>query len=284
MSALLHSEPGPGTLKATRWGGARLGPLRGGAAGIGESWEFSTLPGAESRVAGEPLSAILGGPLEFLAKLLDTALPLSVQVHPADDPVAGIVGKEEAWIILDADPDAAVLVGLAPGVSRRDLEGALARADAEPDAVIDCLHRIPARRGMVILVPARTLHAIGAGVLLAEIQQPVDCTYRLHDYGSGRALHVSQALATLDPGARPRVYRPGDAPGIIAGAHLRLTVIEEGEHAIAAERAAPRLLVPVSSCACDDEPLAAGDLALAIAPCRVRVPAGGQLVVGALPW
>ncbi|MEM6996038.1 MAG: hypothetical protein AAF721_36360, partial [Myxococcota bacterium] len=104
---LIRPEPGPTTLKVTRWAGTRLAALRGAedvAGAIGESWEFSTLPGSVSRACGEPLDTLLGAPLPWLAKLIDTAAPLSIQVHPTDDVVSGAPGKEEAWIILEAEP------------------------------------------------------------------------------------------------------------------------------------------------------------------------------------
>ncbi len=237
----------------------------------------------------------MGGSLPFLAKLIDTARPLSVQLHPDDDPVADTPGKEEAWIILDAEPDAEVLAGLAPGVTREAFARAVSRANAEPETcgpeLLACLNRIPARAGMVILIPARTVHAIGGGILLAEIQQPSDCTYRLHDYGSGRPIHVEQALTTLDPGARARVFDPGadDAAPALSGKHLRLRVCGSGRHELDASHEQPRLLVAQTS-ACRVHPpegapteLAAGDLALAlVGRFALEVPKGGQAVIGYL--
>ncbi len=298
---LLRPEPGPHTLKETRWGGTRLARLRGSdpsaqAENIGESWEFSTLAGRESRALGRPLSRVLGGPLPFLAKLIDTARPLSIQLHPDDDPVANTPGKEEAWIILDAEPGAAVLAGLAPGVTRQTFARAVSRANAAPEAcgpeLLACLNKIPARAGMVILIPARTVHAIGGGILLAEIQQPSDCTYRLHDYGSGRPLHVEQGLATIDPSARARVFDPLDptAPSSIDGKHLRLRVCGAGRHELDVSRAQPQLLVAHTSpcqvrARAGEAPtaLVAGDLALALTGrLTLEVPEGGQAVIGHL--
>jgi mannose-6-phosphate isomerase len=203
-SPFLLAESGPATLKPTRWGGTRLATLRGGAArhdahglAIGESWEFSTLPGQESRAGGLPLGELLDSPLPFLAKLIDTALPLSVQVHPGDD--ADRPGKEEAWIVLAADPGACVWVGLAAGCEPAEFY----RAVTAGAPLLDLLQAIPVVPGSVILVPARTVHAIGGGILLAEIQQPRDCTYRFHDHGSERPIQPEQALATVDLDAQP---------------------------------------------------------------------------------
>ena len=152
-------------------------------------------------------------------------VPLSVQVHPEDDPSRGITGKEEAWIVLDAEPDAVVLAGLAEGVDMSRFEAASRAAVADPsrqDALMGCLRALPARPGMIILVPARTPHAIGPGILLAEIQQPADCTYRIFDYGSGRDLHTDLALATVTPEAQPRLWQEGEPAALLAGKHLRL--------------------------------------------------------------
>ncbi len=247
---VLAPEPGPETLKERRWGGHRLAAVRGGPelAGqpIGESWEFSTLAGSESRALGRGLAEVLGGPLPFLAKLLDTALPLSIQVHPDDEPSRGITGKEEAWIVLDAEPEARVLAGLADGIDRAHFEAASRAAVADPDrgdALIDCLRPVPAEPGMVILVPARTPHAIGPGILLAEIQQPIDCTYRIFDYGSGRELHTDLALATVVPEAQPRTWRPGEPPTSLEGKHLHLQPLPPGTHALEARQ--PHLVVTV---------------------------------------
>ena len=161
---------------------------------IGESWEFSTLPGSESRVGDRPLAAALGRPLPFLAKLIDTALPLSVQVHPGDDPTTGAPGKEEAWVVLAADPDARVWAGLAPTCSPAEFR----RAVAAGEPLLHLLRTIPVVAGSVLLIPARTVHAIGGGILLAEIQQPSDCTFRFHDHGSERPIQPREALAAVD--------------------------------------------------------------------------------------
>lgn len=286
-SPFLAPEPGPTTLKATRWGGTRLAALRGGARGpgdlpVGESWEFSTLPGQESRACGRPLGAVLGAPLPFLAKLIDTALPLSVQVHPGDDPDGP--GKEEAWIVLDADPGACVWVGLAA-----DCEpAAFRRAVAAGAPLLDLLRAIPVARGSVILVPARTVHAIGGGVLLAEIQQPRDCTYRFHDHGSARPIQPEQALATVDLAARPQLWRPGDPPRILRGRHVRLEVLGPGAHR-RDRPASPSLLVPVQgrveACTADERrALEPGALTLARrGPWWLELGPGALCVLGSVP-
>ncbi len=234
-ATLLRPEPGPETLKTTRWGGHRLAALRlcdsPKGARIGESWEFSTLPGRVSRARGKPLGELLGAPLPFLAKLIDTALPLSLQVHPADGTDAP--GKEEAWMILDAEPGAHLWAGLARGVTLPQLAQAAtqARAAKRYEAALFALMRaIPAIPGTIILVPAGTIHAIGGGVLLAEIQQPSDCTFRIYDYGSGRELHVDAAIQTIQTDAAPQIWTPKMNPQRLRGEHLDLEIFTAGRH------------------------------------------------------
>jgi mannose-6-phosphate isomerase class I len=290
--ALLAPEPGPATLKHRPWGGARLAALRNAPADlprpIGESWEFSTMPGSESRAHGQPLSAVLGRPLPFLAKLLDTARELSVQVHPDDDPDTGTGGKEEAWVVLDADPGTEVLVGVRDGVDATTLAAAVRDAADDPahgDRLTALLQPIPVRAGTVVLVPAGAVHAIGGGILLAEIQQPSDCTYRLHDYGSERELHVAAGIAAARVDARATVWQPGDAPGTLRGRHLTLDVLAQGRHERVAR--ADELLIPFAgrclvTVAARSHDLLAGELRLATTRLRyvLDLPPGGGAVVG----
>jgi mannose-6-phosphate isomerase len=282
---LLRPEPGPDTLKITRWGGSRLAALRGGpelkGAAVGESWELSTLPGRVSRVDGQALDARLGGPLPFLAKLIDTALSLSVQVHPDDRPAGP--GKEEAWMILDAEPDAALWAGLAPGVSVASFvaAAAAARADrAQESALFDQLQTIPARPGTIILVPAGTVHAIGGGILLAEIQQPSDCTFRIYDYHSGRDLHIDDAARTIRADARPVIWTTDQAPRRLEGKHLSLEIFTAGAHDLAGS--VPRLVAVLKGQArVAEEELGAGDLGLLLpGAARLEVTDDSVVVVG----
>ncbi|MCA9635503.1 MAG: hypothetical protein KC420_05650, partial [Myxococcales bacterium] len=173
--------------------------------------------------------------------------------------------------------------GLAPGSDRDRVAAAAARARADrrhEDALFAELRAIDARPGTVILVPAGTLHAIGGGILLAEIQQPSDCTYRLYDYQSGRELHVDAALDALAVDAQATVWSPGDPPRTLRGAHLDLTPLGPGEHALAV--ADPTLVVLLAGAATiDDERLVAGDLALLLpGEARISVEAGGLAIVG----
>ena len=278
-ASLLRPEPGPATLKITRWGGRRLAALRGAPADatVGESWEFSTLPGHVSRADGRPLDDILGGRLLFLAKLLDTASPLSVQIHPGDTDAAP--GKEEAWIVLAADPGACVWAGVRDGVTHTQFADAVAAGPA----CLDLLARHDVSPGAVILVPARTVHAIGGGILLAEIQQPSDTTLRFYDHGSDRPIQPNDALALLDLDARPVVWGPQDPPTTLRGRHVTLEILGPGRHD--RDITTPTLLVPARGrvrldAQGDAEEVEPGALRLALAPCRIVVAAGGLCVAG----
>src|SRR5689334_6842867 len=142
----------------------------------------------------------------LLFKLVFTTEPLSVQVHP-DDAFARSIGlangKTEAWYILSAGPDAQIARGLKHMLSSSQLRSAIADG-----SIVDMLQWHPARAGDVVFVPAGTIHAIGAGIILAEIQQRSDATFRLFDYGRQRELHVDHAVAVAVAGAAPRQSPP----------------------------------------------------------------------------
>lgn len=291
LPALIRPEPGPATCKSAPWAGETLRALKGADPNgprIAESWEFSTLEGSESRALGRNLSDVLGHDLPFLAKLIDTAAPLSIQVHPEDDPDSGRVGKEEAWVILDTTEGAELLAGVRDGIDDDGLRDAMRRAIDDPsqgDALIAALDRIPAERGMVILVPAGTVHSIGPGILLAEIQQPTDCTHRLFDYGSDRPIHPDASAAAWRVESKPRVWRPGDAIAGIRGEHLSLDLFRNGE-SIVDEDGLPRLLMAVGdgvriSAGGTTERLQHGELRLHMREgLRIQVEGDAMLVAG----
>jgi mannose-6-phosphate isomerase len=122
-----------------------------------------------------------------------------VQVHPDAAAAARLGGeaKTECWFVLHAEPGAKVWRGLRDGCTRRDVEEALAKGDVET-----CLHSFEVKPGDTVFIPAGTVHTIGAGVLLAEVQQNSDTTYRLHDWGRPRELHVKEALESIHFGPR----------------------------------------------------------------------------------
>lgn len=216
------------------WGGRRLGELLGKPIGpeadYAESWEVVDHGVDQSVVAhGECAGKSLGElvtnrGLELLGrhyprpsfpllfKFLDASTNLSVQVHP-DDRAAALqdppdLGKTEAWVIVDAAPGSFVYAGLKRGFDRAALEREVAGGTTEL-----ALHRLAVKSGDCIFIPAGIVHAIGGGVLVAEIQQASDTTYRLFDWnrvgadGKPRPLHVEQALAVTNFDAGPIAAR-----------------------------------------------------------------------------
>jgi mannose-6-phosphate isomerase len=202
------------------WGGNKLKTIFGKDIPndrTGESLEISVIPGKESHTEnGESLSGLLhsygkklrgtmiGEPFPLLLKLLDAKDVLSVQVHPNDEYASahedGKLGKTETWVILQADPGAELVYGIQPGVSREELE----KAAREGAAVEKYLRRVKVQAGDVCFIPAGCVHAIGEGILLYEIQQSSDVTYRFYDWdriddkGQKRPLHIKQAVEATD--------------------------------------------------------------------------------------
>jgi mannose-6-phosphate isomerase len=205
------------------WGGRRLASLYGKQLPhdvlVGESWEISDRPDDESMVVNGPLAGrtlrsimqeqadnVLGeaaatddGRFPLLCKILDAREALSLQVHPParakhlGDP------KTEMWYIADADRGAELFVGLKPGATRHTFESALADG-----RVAECLHRVAVRPGDAMFLPSGRVHAIGAGVVLFEIQQNSDTTFRVYDWdrlgldGKPRTVHVRESMASID--------------------------------------------------------------------------------------
>jgi mannose-6-phosphate isomerase len=213
-------------LRPLVWGGRRLAEALGKqlptAEPYGESWEASDHPLHRSVVASGPLAGktlrelmetrrwwLLGPAAEahatfpWLVKFLDANDWLSVQVHPDEQAVRwlwpGEGSKTEAWFILDAAPGSRVYAGLLPEVSPARLLAA-----GKAGKVTECLHSFEPRPGDCLFLQAGTVHAVGGGVLMAEVQQTSDATYRLFDWnrkdaqGRSRELHVAESLACID--------------------------------------------------------------------------------------
>jgi mannose-6-phosphate isomerase len=218
-------------LRPMVWGGRRLGDLLGKplpeAGSYGESWEISAHPLHISQVAegpyrGETLVDLcdqhprdiigekpaVGSRFPLLIKFLDCAELLSIQVHPSDELAPRLAGepsgKTEAWVVLEADPTARVYAGLKRGVTRADVEEHLAAGTLER-----CIHCFTPRPGDSVFLSAGTVHAVGGGVVMAEVQQTSDATFRLYDWGRAgpdgrpRQLHVQEALEAIRWDAGP---------------------------------------------------------------------------------
>src|SRR5215217_5673649 len=223
------------------WGGRKLEtvlgkPLPPGKS-IGESWELYDFPPGvvdrsddwvSAQVANGPLpgrtlhqlvreygEALLGDvklapqcQCQILINLLDAREDLSVQVHPDQDyanthPDAHL--KSEAWYVVDNDANARIYKGLQPGVTRESFRSAIEQGTCE-----NCLAAIPVKPGQCFYLPSGTVHALGAGILAAEVQTPSDTTFRVYDFnrveaatGKPRKLHVEQALACIDFSGKP---------------------------------------------------------------------------------
>lgn len=213
-------------LRAMVWGGRRLGAELGKHLPTqdpyGESWELSDHPQHQSRVKGGPhngmtieglirergkeiLGASKGSPRSFpwLIKFLDARDWLSVQVHPDDDAVKklwpGEGGKTEAWFVIDAAPESRIYAGLLPGVNEEQFRRAL-----KEHRVPEYLYSFRPKPGDCLFLPAGTVHAVGGGVLMAEVQQTSDATFRLYDWdrkdteGRSRPLHIDEGLACIN--------------------------------------------------------------------------------------
>jgi mannose-6-phosphate isomerase len=221
MLPLLRFKP---IFKERVWGGRNLERLYRKSlppnVPIGESWEISDRPGDVSVVEGGPLAGrdlhwltenhaadllgqarALNGRFPLLIKILDAQEDLSLQVHPPAARATELAGepKTEMWLITDAQPDAALYVGLRRGISREEFTRRITDG-----TVANCFHRHTVRAGDAMFLPSGRVHAIGAGNVIFEIQQNSDTTYRVFDWnrvgldGKPRELHVEKSMASID--------------------------------------------------------------------------------------
>jgi mannose-6-phosphate isomerase len=203
----------------TIWGGKKLGPLKNlpqvpGADPYGETWEISTLPNGPSLCEGKPL--VIDSNVEelpYMVKLIDTGAALSIQVHP-DDEYARLhensSGKAECYIILAAEENAILYLGMKPGVTKEIFsEGISSKKNMS-----EFLNAFIVKPGDFFFTPPGTIHAIGAGITMAEVQQSSGITYRVWDWdrvdsnGNPRQLHIQKSLDVInfDPSANSKAY------------------------------------------------------------------------------
>ncbi len=206
------------------WGGTKLRDIYNKKCDmdiVAESWELSAHPDGTSRIASGQFKGMLfteylekigvsalgtkydpNREFPLLIKLIDAKQNLSVQVHPNDEYAMkheNGCGKTEMWYVIDSEPDAGLYVGFKQDVSREEVAQRIA-----DNTIMDVLEFHPTKPGDVFFIPAGTVHAIGAGNLICEIQQSSNSTYRLYDYdrrdkfGNPRELHLEKALDVLD--------------------------------------------------------------------------------------
>ena len=197
---------------------------------VAKVWGRDRLPSPFDGYNGERIGEIWFEPPpelpELLVKYIFTSESLSVQVHPADaDAPKGNRGKDECWLILAADPGARLAVGFRELVSEDTM-----RAAALDGTIGDLLNWHVVEAGDFFYLPAGTVHAIGAGISLIEIQQNSDITYRLYDYGRPRQLHLDEGIAVAngdvhDAACHSRVPRQGSRH-LVDGPRFRLDLIE----------------------------------------------------------
>ena len=209
-------------LKQTLWGGDKIIPfkhLNSDLKGVGESWEISGVEDNESVVAngpdkgltladmvrkyreelvGEANYARFGNKFPLLIKFIDAKQDLSIQVHPADDLAKkrhNSMGKTEMWYVVDAEEGAYLYHGFKKEISKDEFAKRI-----EEDTLLEVLNKVPVHKGDVFFIEAGTIHAIGKGLIIAEIQQNSNVTYRVYDYGrvgkdgKKRELHIEKAL------------------------------------------------------------------------------------------
>ena len=192
------------------WGGDKLVHLKNrkdfdkSDGGLGETWEVSGHVSGPSFIGDKPLYDVLDvAKLPYLVKFIDAADDLSIQVHPGDEYASRVEnekGKTESWLILEHDEGAGIYLGLKEGIDSDRLKKAL----ANKEKINELLNFIPVKKGDFFFVPAGTIHAIGKGVTLAEIQQSSGVTYRVWDWdrlgvdGKERELHVAKSLDVIN--------------------------------------------------------------------------------------
>lgn len=262
--------PQPPSAVERVWGRCHLpAPFeRFGGAGerIGELW-FENEDGAVS---------------ELLVKFLFTSERLSIQVHPHEDAARARGfprGKDEAWLVLAAEPGATIGLGLTREASRSELrEAAL---DGSIEQLVDWR---PVRAGDFFYSPAGTVHAIGAGLTLLEVQQNVDLTYRLYDYGRPRELHLDEAVEVADPSPWSSSGEPrklSDRRTVLAsgGAFVVERWTLTGSRTVDAE-GAPVLLIPLTGAAqLDAETAIAGSVWSADGKIEIAAPNEAEILV-----
>jgi mannose-6-phosphate isomerase len=232
-------------------------------------WGVDRLPAPFETPKGERIGEVWFTPPPaldaLLIKYIFTSQKLSVQVHPSDAQASpGQRGKEECWYVIAAEPGAKLGIGF-----RHELDSQAMRAAALDGSIEQLLDWHPAEAGDFFYIPAGTVHAIGPGVSLIEVQQNCDITYRLYDYGRPRELHLDAGMAVARgepyPAALHRKVGKSGAVTLVEGPHFRLDRLDGPADAMVAARyAGPLLVLPLDGEAeVVGQPIGAGQCALA---------------------
>lgn len=253
---------------------------------VAKPWGRAELPAAFGGTAPEPIGEVWFEPPQaldsLLIKYIFTSEKLSVQCHPSDDQTLGMgrQGKEECWLVLDAEPGARLAIGF-----EREIDAETMRAAMQDGSIEQLLTWHPVRAGDFFYIPANTVHAIGAGITLVEVQQNSDITYRLYDYGRPRELHVEEGVAVALRKPYPRHYhRRIAATGtvqLVDGPYFRLDRLDGApDPAVAARYHGPLLVVALDGkLAVNGVTVKPGECALADDLAAVSFPANGLSLV-----
>ena len=255
---------------------------------VEKPWGRTNIPADFGDFGGRRIGEIwfanpAGDDAPIMVKFLFTSERLSIQVHPDDEAARAVGysrGKEECWLILDAQPGAELGVGLNRPSSREELHAA-----ALDGSIVDMIDWRPSQTNDFVYNRAGTIHAIGPGLTVVEVQQNVDCTYRLYDYGRPRELHLDEGLKVSNPGP---VHDPRDT--VVDSATNRMLV--SGPHFFLAQLAAPvdpalleqatgeLTFVPLSGgCSVAGEDVKLGEAVLLDDPTAIRIGDGAHALL-----
>ena len=255
---------------------------------VEKPWGRTDIPAAFGDFGGRRIGEIwfsnpAGDDAPIMVKFLFTSERLSIQVHPGDAAAkaAGFPrGKEECWLILDAEPGAELGVGLTAETTREALHDA-----ALDGSIVDMIDWRPSKADDFVYNRAGTIHAIGGGLTVVEVQQNVDCTYRLYDYGRPRELHLAEGLKVSHPGPvhdpRDTAVDPQTNRMLVSGPHFHLAQLAAPIDPVLLEQPTGELtFVPLSAgCRVAGESVALGEAVLLTDPSTIEIDDGARALL-----